>query len=72
MPSPYRPQSWSVINPDGTPSVPNSMKGKERSNSMYMDGEEELPDVVFGVTEVPWIPPTPSEDANSLSNEKTA
>lgn len=76
MPSPYRPQSWAPAHPDGT-SVSASVKGKERSGSMYMDGEEDLPDVVFGVTEVSWHPPTPSNvmsgDASSLSdsNEKT-
>jgi len=77
MPSPYRPQSWGAVLPDGTSAVLTSAKGKERSGSMYMDGEEDLPDVVFGVTEVSWNPPMQTDvlsgDANSVSNyEKTA
>ena len=45
MPSQFRPHSWSLD--------PNA-KGKERMSSMESVGEDELPDVVFGVTEVPW------------------
>ena len=81
MPSPYRPQSWTAYNKsDGTSELTRT-KGKERSsNSMYLDGEEDLPDVVFGVTEVPWdvhaSSLSSSEDtaskAHSLSNEKTS
>lgn len=46
---------------------PSSIKGKERDSAALDDEEEgEIPEVVFGVTEVPWIGgaewiPSPSE-----------
>ena len=41
MPSPYRPFANEF-----------TIKGKERGYDV--DGDEEVPDVVFGVTELPW------------------
>ncbi|KLO17528.1 hypothetical protein SCHPADRAFT_900624 [Schizopora paradoxa] len=78
MPSPYRPQSWSAYDNSNGASELTRTKGKERSsNSMYLDGEEDLPDVVFGVAEVPWdvhaSTLSSSEDvALTVHNEKTS
>lgn len=45
MPSPYRPQAWTS---DG---MSTGMDGRRRTREY--DSEEDIPDVVFGVAEVP-------------------
>ncbi|THH11033.1 hypothetical protein EW145_g950 [Phellinidium pouzarii] len=49
MPSPYRPRAWED----------RGLKGKARSFRSFDDDDDdntegEIPDVVFGVAEVPW------------------
>ncbi len=53
MPSPYRPQSWASVDQDATRTTHVEHHGtcSTRDN---LDSEEDLPDVVFGVAEVPW------------------
>ncbi|EJC97932.1 uncharacterized protein FOMMEDRAFT_149402 [Fomitiporia mediterranea MF3/22] len=77
MPSPYRPRSWlssssssqssSSTNVDASP-----LKGKTRTPypTVYdnEDEEEELPDVAFGVTEVPWKVALPNSPAAQSQN----
>ncbi|KAH8114330.1 hypothetical protein DFH11DRAFT_1766604 [Phellopilus nigrolimitatus] len=59
MPSPYRPRAWAERDVAGVGAGEDEYgdggKGKAKSfDGSHEDGEDEVPDVVFGVAEVPW------------------
>lgn len=64
MPSPYRPRVWSAAG-DSAP------KGKTRGSVGDGDDDEELPDVSFGVTEIPWKITVPSHSTTTATATST-
>jgi len=55
MPSPYRPQSWKPVCSEGTRPERGEYHGPGSMRNIDSRKDEDIPDVVFGVTEVPLV-----------------